>query len=44
MLCYFLEHILVEKVYPMHYWGDSSVVDTFLKDHPEYNLIIQKTE
>lgn len=43
-LCYFLEHILVEKVYPMHYWGDSSVVDTFLQDHPEYNLIIQKTE
>ncbi len=43
-LCYFLEHIPVEKVYPMHYWGNFDIVDTFLKDHPEYNLIIQRNE
>ena len=35
-LCYFLEHIPVKKVYPMHYWGKPEIVDTFLMEHPEY--------
>ena len=43
-LCYFLEHVPVKKVYPMHYWGKPEVIDTFLKDHPEYESIIQRTE
>ena len=43
-LCYFLEHVPAEKVYPMHYWGKPEIIDTFLKDHPEYESIIQRTE
>ena len=43
-LCYFLEHVPVEKVYPMHYWGKPEIIDKFLKDHPEYESIIQRTE
>ena len=35
-LCYFLEHISVKKVYPMHYWGKSEIIDTFIKEHPEH--------
>jgi len=43
-LCFFLENIPVKRVYPMHYWGDPSVMDTFLEEHPEYKSKIQKTE
>ena len=43
-LCFFLEHIPAKQVYPMHYWDDPSVIDTFLRDHPEYQSQIQKTE
>ena len=43
-LCYFLEHIPVKAVYPMHYWGQPDVMDTFLKEHPEYQSQIQKSE
>ena len=43
-MCYFLEHILAKKVYPMHYWGKSDIMDTFMKEHPEYKDQIQRTE
>lgn len=43
-MCYFLEHIPVKKVYPMHYWESPEIIETFLKEHPEYKLQIQKTE
>lgn len=43
-ICCFLEHIPVKQVYPMHYWDDPSVIDTFLTDHPEYGFVIQRTE
>ena len=43
-LCWFLEHIPVKTVYPMHYWGQPSVIDRFLKAHPEYSGKIQRTE
>lgn len=43
-LCYFLEHIPTEKVYPMHYWEKQDIIETFLKEHPEYKIQIQKTE
>ena len=43
-LCYFLENVPVRRVYPMHYWGKPAVIKTFLEDHPEYKLQIQKTE
>ena len=43
-LCHFLENIPVEQVYPMHYWDDPSIMDTFLKEHPEYAQQIRKSE
>ena len=43
-MCYFLEKIAVKEVYPMHYWDDPSIIETFLKDHPEFKSQIQKTE
>lgn len=43
-LCYFLEHIPVKEVYPMHYWGQPDIIETFLQEHPEYKSQIQKTE
>ena len=41
-LCYFLEHIRAKQIYPMHYWGNPSVIGNFLKDHPEYKTQIKK--
>ena len=43
-LCYFLEHIPAKQVFPMHYWENPGIIDTFLKDHPEYANQIQRTE
>ncbi len=43
-LCYFLEHVPVESVYPMHYWEQPDIIETFLKEHPEYKSQIKKTE
>ena len=43
-ICCFLENISAEKVYPMHYWGNPDIIDTFLAEHPEYKNQIQITE
>lgn len=43
-MCYFLEHIPVKQVYPMHYWGQAGSITSFLAEHPQYETIIQKTE
>ena len=43
-MCHFLENIPARKVYPMHYWGNPGIIDTFLEEHPEYVSQIQKTE
>ena len=43
-MCYFLENISAEKVYPMHYWDAPAIIKTFLKEHPEYTKRIQITE
>ena len=43
-ICYFLAHIPVKTVYPMHYWDDPSIIETFLKEHPEHKPQIQRTE
>ena len=43
-MCYFLENISAKSVSPMHYWDAPSVIQTFLKDHPEYKAQIQLTE
>lgn len=43
-LLYFLENVPTGQVYPMHYWEEPSVIDRFLKDHPQYRNKIQYTE
>ena len=43
-MIYFLEHIPVRQVYPMHYWGEPGIIGTFLTDHPEYSHKIRRTE
>ena len=43
-MCYFLEQIPVKQVYPMHYWESPDIIQTFLKDHPEYKVQINLTE
>ena len=43
-LCYFLENVSAKQVYPMHYWDNPTIIDTFLEEHPEYKLQIQRTE
>lgn len=43
-LCHFLEKIPVRNVYPMHYWDNPGIIETFLHDHPEYHSQIQRTE
>ena len=43
-LCHFLENIPAKQVFPMHYWGEPGIIDTFLNDHPEYRPVIQNTE
>ena len=37
-LCYFLEHIGAKQVYPMHYWDDPSIIETFLQEYPQYTV------
>lgn len=41
-MCYFLEHVSAKEVYPMHYWGNSHIVDVFLNEHTEYTSKIKK--
>ena len=43
-MCRFLEQIPAKRVYPMHYWGKPEIMDTFLKEYPQYHSLIQKTE
>lgn len=43
-MLYFLEKISANRIFPMHYWGNLSIMDTFLREHPEYGSRIQRTE
>lgn len=43
-MLYFLEHIPVEKVYPMHYWEMPELISWFLQDYPQYEGKVLKTE
>ena len=43
-LCYFLEHIPVKSVYPMHDWENPEIIRKFLQDHPEYKEKIKRSE
>ena len=40
-LLYFLSQVEAERVYPMHTWGDPSVIRRFVTEYPEYRGIIQ---
>ena len=41
-LCYFMEHIPVKTVYPMHYWNQPMIIEQFLKEYPQYIHQISK--
>ena len=43
-ICYFLEQIPARRVYPMHYWDQPSVIDTFLTEHPQYAPQIHRAQ
>ena len=43
-MCFFLENVCAKRVYPMHYWGKPGIIDRFLREHPQYQSVIQKTE
>ena len=43
-LCYFLETISAKQIYPMHYWETPAIIETFLREHPQYQFQIQKTK
>ena len=43
-MVYFLENIPSKVVYPMHYWDEAIIMDTFLKDYPQYQHQVYKTE
>lgn len=43
-LSFFLAHIPVHTVYPMHYWDDPGVIDKFLNKYPQYQSKIEFTE
>ena len=43
-MCYFLENIPANIVYPMHYWDDPGIIETFLREYPHYSAQIRKTE
>lgn len=37
---YFLQHVDVKTVYPMHFWDKPEIADQFLREHPEYREIV----
>ena len=39
-MAYFLDHIQAKAVYPMHYWDDPSIIETFLREYPQYTQFI----
>jgi possible metal dependent hydrolase len=43
-LLYFLENVDCDAVYPIHYWGDPSVIQRFITEYPEYQSRIRNTE
>ena len=40
----FLEYTKTKKVFPMHFWGKSVIIEAFLRKHPEYEEQIVKVE
>ena len=43
-MLYFLNKVSVKKIYPMHYWEQPLIIDQFLKEYPEFQDVIIKTE
>lgn len=43
-MSYFLEHIPVKAVYPMHYWDKPEIIDVFVKEHLEYQSKIKSAK
>ena len=43
-LLYFLENVDCDAVFPIHYWGDSSVIQRFITEYPQYQYRIKNTE
>lgn len=43
-ILYFLEHVECDAVFPMHYWGDASVIKRFIMEYPQYKSRVRNTE
>ena len=43
-ILYFLENVDCNAIFPMHYWGDASVIKRFITEHPQYKSRIKNTE
>ena len=43
-ILYFLENVDCNVIFPMHYWGDASVIKRFITEHPQYKSRIKNTE
>ena len=43
-ILYFLEKVDCNAIFPMHYWGDASVIKRFITEHPQYKSRIKNTE
>lgn len=43
-LLYFLENVDCDAIYPIHYWGDPSVIQRFITENPQYQSRIRNTE
>ena len=43
-LLYFLENVDCDAVFPIHYWGDPSVIQRFITEYPQYQARIRNTE
>lgn len=43
-MLYFLKKINVKQVYPMHYWEKPEIIGQFLKEYPEYEGKVVRTE
>lgn len=39
-ILYFLKHINVRRVFPMHYWEQPEIISQFLESYPQYSEII----
>ena len=37
-MVYFSQHIRAKTVYPMHFWDDPTVIETFLREYPQYPI------